>query len=104
MIAKIFLKFVTLHLYFDPVTMALKRKRPVHRQDDSNKRHKVLFFSELANWEFESFSDRIEKLSIDVLRKVRPVIPDSGADDEDSYVASLASDCNGRRSHISVSR
>lgn len=37
-----------------------------------------------------------------MLRKVRPVIPDSGADDEDSYVASLAIGRNGRCSLISV--
>jgi hypothetical protein len=67
--------------------MALKRKRPVHRQDDtSNKRHKVCWhLSGLT--QFQSFSERIDRLNVDVLRKVRPVIPESAVnDDDDTYV------------------
>jgi hypothetical protein len=36
-----FSEFVTFLVDLGLVKMALKRKRPVHRQEDSNKRHKV---------------------------------------------------------------
>jgi hypothetical protein len=44
-----FSKFVTFLAQRLPVEMALKRKRPVHRQEDSNKRHKVRFCLPEAN-------------------------------------------------------
>jgi hypothetical protein len=67
--------------------MTLKRKRPVNKKDNgSNKRHKVSRFRASANAKFQSFSERIENLNIDVLRKVRAVIPNSGDDEEDTYV------------------
>lgn len=84
-----FSRFVTLSavLSITPSTMALKRKRPIHRQEDiSNKRHKVTVSVFHTDFQFQSFSERIERLNIDVLRKVRPVIPDATADDDDTYV------------------